>query len=366
MVLQANFAKRIVSNMENTPPSLQLNAKGFAARVQSTIQDASRRRRARNAGTSQTPKYAVEQAKRRSHSKAKSSVRFIVTTTPTPVANDVEMKDASPTATRYTTRTFPVNFPRELARPEFKEVSQEAIRAVDSTLMDTDIEHIRESIEILGPDLLKSLGSVKANPIKDRLPKELEIIVNDMTAILPTHMLAVFGKQAATGDAAKRPRKVTLFPVHSLVFAAQCANLPKFPSTLPVELTQEGPQRLEVPIWSLCIPSPLTYPQLSRYLYTKRTEGLFKALLPCPPPPAFEHTPAEVLNFATHLAGTFTVQALVKHTLTVHGLWQNVCALGVFDDQLWDAMDLMWETLLTAIAIGTGNPGAMIPGEQAS
>jgi hypothetical protein len=48
----------------------------------------------------------------------------------------------------------------------------------------------------------RSLASVKA--------KELEIVINDMTAIPPTHMLAVFGKH--------QPRRVTLYPVHSLVF----------------------------------------------------------------------------------------------------------------------------------------------------
>jgi len=46
--------------------------------------------------------------------------------------------------------------------------------------------------------------------------------------------------------------------------------------------------------------------------------------------------------------------------MIVHGLWRNVCALGVFDDNLWNAMDLAWEVLLTAIAIGTGNPQAMV------
>jgi hypothetical protein len=46
--------------------------------------------------------------------------------------------------------------------------------------------------------------------------------------------------------------------------------------------------------------------------------------------------------------------------MAVHGLWQNVCALGIFDDGLWETIDFAWRILLTAIAIGTGNPQAMI------
>jgi hypothetical protein len=116
--------------------------------------------------------------------------------------------------------------------------------------------------------LLKSLASVRASPVKDKLSKELEIFTNDMTAIPPTHMLAVFGKQL-TGKS--QPRRVTLYPVHSLVFASFCTSLPNFPSPPPVALPEEGIRKVDAPVWPLSLPSPATYPHLSTYLYSKRT-----------------------------------------------------------------------------------------------
>lgn len=353
MVLQANFAKR--PDTENTPPSTY--SKGLASRLHSSIHDASRRRRARTSGVSHTSKYVIDQAKRRTANKSKASacVRFTVTAVPT--ALDVEMDDATRASTSYISppRSIPMSFPRTLGRPEFREVSSDALQAIDSSLADTDINHLRDTLEDLGPDLIKSLTSVKANPLKDKLPKELEIVINDMTAIPPTHMLAVFGKQLPGKP--RQPRRVTLYPVHSLVFASHCATLPRFPSPLPVALPEEGEEirKIEVPVWPLCLPSPATYPHLSTYLYNKRIDLLMKSVLPRPPPSKFEQDPSQHSAFARELAETFTVQTLVKHALMVFGVWQNACALGVFDGNLWETLDALWELLLTSIAIGTGN-----------
>jgi hypothetical protein len=49
-------------------------------------------------------------------------------------------------------RSIPISFPRTLGRPEFKEVSSEALQAVDPSLVDTDVNHIREALEELGPE----------------------------------------------------------------------------------------------------------------------------------------------------------------------------------------------------------------------
>ena len=180
-----------------------------------------------------------------------------------------------------------------------------------------------------------------------------------MTAIPPTHMLAVFGKQL-TGKS-HQPRRVTLYPVHSLVFASHCASLPKFPSPLPAALPEEGIRKVDVPVWPLCLPSPATYPHLSTYLYSKRTDLFMKSVLPRPPPSKFQEDSSRVPGFARELAETFTVQTLVKHALMVFGVWQNACALGVFDDNLWETLDTLWELLLTSIAIGTGSLSALTP-----
>ncbi|KDR77260.1 hypothetical protein GALMADRAFT_225370 [Galerina marginata CBS 339.88] len=358
MVLRPNFAKHTANQNENHPPARTLNSKALVSRIQSSLHDTSHRRRSRISGMTRTPKYAVEQAKRRNTNKAKTSLRFNVTTVPT--LADVEMADGSSTSSVPRPRAFPISLPKELGRPDFKEINREIIDAVDPTLAETDLDYLRENLEVLGPELIQSLSNVKVNAVKDKLPKELTIVVNDMTTILPTHLLAVFGKQSNNASSSK-PRKVTLFPVHSLVLATTCANLPKPPSALPVPVHETGHQEAELPVWSLCLPSPVTYPQLSTYLYTKQINHLMRSMLPCMPPPAFLENPSQLVAFATHLSATFTIQALVKHIFAVHGLWQNVCALGIFDSILWEAMDLMWQTLLTALAIATGNPNMMIP-----
>jgi len=215
--------------------------------------------------------------------------------------------------------------------------------------------------------MLQGLSSVQANPIKDALPKELGILIHDLSAALPSHMLAVYGPPSP-----KQPierRKVTLYPAHSLIFAAYCSKLPPFPPAgVPSPSQPSAPPELNVPVRPLCLPSPHTYPQLSCFLYTKRADILLQSLMPCLPPASLaqrqekETSPqsSQLVEFAAKLAGTYTTQALLQHTMTVHGLWQNVCALGIFDDGLWETVDLAWQILLTAIAIGTGNPQAMI------
>jgi hypothetical protein len=145
MVLQSNFAKR--SN-ENNPP-IQHGGKSLSSRIRSSLHDAARRRRARANGVPRTSKYAVAQAKRRSLSKLPgTTVRFHLTTITTPPVPDVEMKDAEPP---FSTSTVPVMLPRELGRPEYCEISQEAITAVDPELAGTDISYLREGLEEFGP-----------------------------------------------------------------------------------------------------------------------------------------------------------------------------------------------------------------------
>ena len=147
MVLQPNFAKR--TDIENAPPST--HSKGLAGRLHSSIHDTSRRRRARTSGVSLTSKYALEQAKRRTANKSKTSpyVRFTFTAVPTSL--DVEMNDATRSPISGP-RSIPISFPRTLGRPEFKEVSSEALQAVDPSLVDLDINHIRETLQEFGPE----------------------------------------------------------------------------------------------------------------------------------------------------------------------------------------------------------------------
>jgi len=225
---------------------------------------------------------------------------------------------------------------------------------------------------------MQSLVDTRICTPTDRLLDVLPVTLTEKTTILPSHILAIYPAQpstsvSTTGEVRKRT-KVTLYGVHSIVLAAHCANLPVPPQPLPPPLYQQGQQTTYLKVWSLRLPSPETYPQLSTYLYTKQISTLMNTILPCPPPPSIinvsisesvvdsadeESTPQPVANsevvwsYATYLAKTYTQSALMRYVHNVHGLWANACALGVFDSPLFDTIDVMWQAMTTALALAT-------------
>ncbi|KDQ56851.1 hypothetical protein JAAARDRAFT_132305 [Jaapia argillacea MUCL 33604] len=262
-----------------------------------------------------------------------------------------------------------VGLPRFLKKPEFKAVESEVIEGIDEGLKGVDVEFVRDCLEEVGPRMMQVLASVQAEPIRNALPKELSIIINDLSADLPTHMFAVYARQpsppSSSSDAPRR--RVTLFPIHNIVMASHCANLPRLSTEKPKTPEKVG-EEVTVPVVPLCIPSPQTFPQLSAYLYTKRSDHLLASLLPCPPPQPFvfssssssspsdspESHDAKLLAYAKKLAGTYTPNALLQHAMLINGLWRNVCALGVDEERLWCTLDLAWEVVLRAMALATG------------
>ncbi|EFI27515.1 Clp1 [Coprinopsis cinerea okayama7 len=287
------------ADAENMPPAPAV--KGVAAnRLRSSLHDASRRRRGRATNTPRNSKQLVEQAKRRDVMKPKStstgSLKFTITSPP---STDVQMSDAAPSTS--TPLTIPISLPKELARPQFKEVPREALMAVNPELADTDPEYIRQVLESHGPHF---------------------------------------------------------------VLAAHCSNLSPFPpaATIP-SAPASSDDKVRLPVRSLCLPSPENYAPLAAYLYHKQTTTLLNAMLPSPVPHNFEIEQkhgATVDSFATRLGRTYTFEKLLLNTMMIHGLWQNACALGIHDQLLWDTIDLAWQVMLTALAVSTGKPSLMI------
>ena len=189
--------------------------------------------------------------------------------------------------------------------------------------------------------LLAVTASTTANVSRDRLPRELRVVVNDLSGEAPTHLVAVYSRPAM---------RVSLHPAHALVLAVHCAHLPLLPKTTSPEPTEVGGTRT-LPVIPLCLPSPSTFPILIHYLYTKRADQLLASLLPMPPRDAAQ----SLSQLSQMFAATFTVQALLSHAAKVHGLWSNVAALGVFDEKLFRAIELVWELVLGALAISTGS-----------
>ncbi|KAF8501858.1 hypothetical protein BU17DRAFT_78416 [Hysterangium stoloniferum] len=251
-----------------------------------------------------------------------------------------------PTASHASQRS--VQLPRYLGRPSFKEISPAALEAVDPELKGVALEYIHRNLHLVGQQMLAVATSTTTSPPKDRLPRELEVLVSDFSASPPTHLFAVYSKTAS---------RVAIHPAHSLVLAAHCANLsplPPSPSGYTYPCTASSPAAAHpnpiLPVVPLCIPHPASFPVLMHYLYTKRADHLFAALLPAGAGVAMQGLP----QLAQHFATTVTVQALLAHAARVHGLWSNVAALGVFDDGLSRSVEMVWEVLVEALAISTG------------
>jgi hypothetical protein len=46
----------------------------------------------------------------------------------------------------------------------------------------------------------------------------------------------------------------------------------------------------------------------------------------------------------------------MHRVVTITGIWKNACALGIFDDGLWDTLDLAWDILMEAFNVAAGQP----------
>jgi hypothetical protein len=197
--------------------------------------------------------------------------------------------------------------------------------------------------------MLTAVANVHAQPPVGTLPRELEIVVNDMVKThCPTHMLAIYSNSSTT-----QKRKVTLFPTHHLVLVAHCNNLPVLPASNPDTTDSSA----KIPVVPLCLPSPETFSILQSYLYTKRIDVLLAALLPTLPSPSEPSAslPEMIKRLTNHLAAAGDPLTLARHALIINGVWRNACALGVYDDKLWGSIDISWGAIVGAMGITTGN-----------
>lgn len=155
MILQLNHARR-ASNAENVHPSLRFSSKR-SSNLRSSIQNISKRRRARTIGTPvKNPRYVVEQAKKNlkkkknmtGNSTAAAEPEVSVPAASTNVeARDIKVLDMeAPGSGSKATQ-----IPRHLARPDYREVSRDIITAIDSELAGVPLDYIQEGLEITGP-----------------------------------------------------------------------------------------------------------------------------------------------------------------------------------------------------------------------
>jgi hypothetical protein len=180
--------------------------------------------------------------------------------------------------------------------------------------------------------LYRTCQSVSATIPPNVLPKELEIIIENPLADLPTHMLAVQAPATCHGAVSR----VKLYPVHDLLLATSCPNLPSLPALTkpctPTLLSTPCPSedagfeacsptavQTTVPVVPITLPCPGLFPHLLAFLYTRQPEPLVKTLFRCS-------------------RNTNDPRLALKYL--VHGVWQNAVALGVSDERLYHALDM--------------------------
>lgn len=125
--------------------------------------------------------------------------------------------------------------------------------------------------------------------------------------IAPSHMLAVYSRSAVT-------RGAVLYPIHDLIFAANCT---RFPVSIPLGATRASPK---LPIIPLTLCSPSSFPVLLEYLYTKDHKRLLGNLV-CPS----------------------SGEGLENWSSFIQGFWENAVVLGVVDTKLYEIIDDAWE-----------------------
>jgi hypothetical protein len=377
-------------NSENTPALAlsHFNGRRLSTQIRkASLHQAARRRRARVHAVTDNLKFNIDHAKKKRQVKAPLvSFKVSAKAPPPPPSTDIEMTDASapvppaPQPQPAAVSKQPIHTPRYLVRPPPRQISPQAIKAAAPDLVDVNVDYIKDALPELGvkysqlyllekyPDssylrMLHTLTKVQITPPENKgfLPKELVIVMNDGAFDIPSHLFAVYGQTK------RGPGQIKLFPIHGIVFGLNCVYLPALPPVVePVSPPEDGPIKVSIPVVPLRLPSPQVFARLMEYLYLKQASVLLgPPFLPVAIPPRSpldsDRSAANILSFAKTLPDKYSARVLMEHTAATHGLWQNVVTLGIFDEGLWDAMDLIWEILLIALAIATGDPDCIIP-----
>lgn len=161
--------------------------------------------------------------------------------------------------------------------------------------------------------------------------------------LLPTHLLAIHAPDS--------PRTL-LLPIHGLLYAAASPALSRLSSATKSDCPTGGDS---LPVIRINLPSALAIPLLQGWLCLRSKEALLAGLLPTPPPPSSSSSLASLLN---PTASTLTTQLsslgaekLLQHVELLHGLWSDVCALEVGDEELWAVMRFAWGVVVGALVL---------------
>ncbi|KAJ6573010.1 hypothetical protein DFH09DRAFT_1459295 [Mycena vulgaris] len=175
--------------------------------------------------------------------------------------------------------------------------------------------------------------------------------------------LVLHARAASTGKGVGGDREAAhaIFLVHAVVLTAHCAKPPCLP--LSARAGSSCTASATLPVLPFTLPSPHAFAILHAFMYTHRLAPALAALLPLPPaflgsaswaqrrgahrrnPPRDPRLPARVARPRLAPPRLFLLQPQRAYGTCGHvkELWQDMVALGVYDPELWDPLDLAWE-----------------------
>ncbi|KAG0666356.1 hypothetical protein C6P46_004925 [Rhodotorula mucilaginosa] len=275
-----------------------------------------------------------------------------------------------------------IRLPLQLPVPPtaFAEVEMKTL-IVDDELGDAPVGFAVGKLRQLGSSLLTSTSAtclhIPAGPtagpyLRCSFPPSR---VPVPASYLPSHVLAIHSTDS--------PRTL-LLPIHGLLWGATSPLLsfltsrpekqpphPSLPTSKRPPPEQDGPSQSEaLPVIELRLPSSSAFPLLQGWVYLRSPPVLLSALLPAPPkekPSSPSPSIARLLNptpeaeeqqrtepvtsdSLTEKLSWLPPVTLLRHVHLVHGLWQDVVALQIGDEELWKAMGLAWRILVAALA----------------
>lgn len=197
--------------------------------------------------------------------------------------------------------------------------------------------------------------------------REYNVVMKDLgIATGCTHLFAVhrFAPCGAYGDPGMRQlrsnflyrRRIYLYPTHAVIWAAHCARLPPMPPTEFLPLTcmkkadkeQEAVFCVRMPMRSIPLPFPQKFFTLTLFVYTLSKVVFVSHLLPCAAFKAFlpetvvRGDEAYTKNIEALAAACNSPSDVCRYARNVWGTYLNMCALGMGDPRIWDALNFAW------------------------
>jgi hypothetical protein len=146
---------------------------------------------------------------------------------------------------------------------------------------------------------------------------------SDPSALLPTVILAITFTST---------QERLLAPVHGLNWALKSPQLASLSrSKTPTEEMVLRGGEIVLPVVELNLPSKKAFSVLHDWVYLSSTTRLFESLM----------KEGELSQERGD-----SQEGVIERLELVQGLWQNVMALGVADDELWKTMERAWDALM--------------------